>query len=118
MPLVKYEKLGLPREKGGWNIPSAVVLADTYALKTTLSFAVARKHPARKLMTHFFGVQGRLFLQAQLLGSKVLSPTPFSRQVIGIYRRLASLQLHTPLLETRNAKLTQVLLNSGCEAKN
>lgn len=36
MLLFKYEKLGLPREKGGWNIPSAVVLADTCALKTTL----------------------------------------------------------------------------------
>lgn len=50
--LVKCEQLGLPREKDGWNIPSAVVLADTYALKTTLRvLQLQEEQSARKLAT-------------------------------------------------------------------
>ncbi|KAH7938796.1 hypothetical protein HPB52_000431 [Rhipicephalus sanguineus] len=99
-PLVKYEQLGLPREKGGWNIPSAVVLAETYALKTTLRVLRLREeHPARKLATYFLGVQSRLFLQTQAPGPKAINPTPFYRHVIGIYKRIAHLNLDPPLLE-------------------
>ncbi|XP_037509007.1 uncharacterized protein LOC119385681 [Rhipicephalus sanguineus] len=119
-PLVKYEQLGLPRERGRWNIPSAVVLADTYALKTTLRVLQSPEaHPARKLATYFLGVQSRLFLQTQPPGPKAINPTPFYRHVIGIYKRIAQLNLDTPLLECRNTELAQELLvNSGCEAKN
>ncbi|KAH8036448.1 hypothetical protein HPB51_000550 [Rhipicephalus microplus] len=118
--LVKYEQLGLPREKGGWNIPSVIALADTYALKTTLKvLQLQEDHPARKLATYFLGVQGRLFLQTQPAGPKAIDPTPFYRHVVGIYKRIAALNLDTPILEVRNTELTQELLvNSGCEVKN
>ncbi|KAL3197688.1 hypothetical protein MRX96_014607 [Rhipicephalus microplus] len=83
--LVKYEQMGLPREKGGWNIASVVALADTYALKTTLKvLQLQEDHPARKLATYFLGVQGRLFLQTQPAGPKAINPTPFYRHVVGI----------------------------------
>ncbi|KAH8022732.1 hypothetical protein HPB51_002766 [Rhipicephalus microplus] len=109
--LVKYEQLGLPREKGGWNIPSVVALADTYALKTTLKvLQLQEEHPARKLATYFLGVQGRLFLQTQPAGPKAINPTPFYRHVVGIYKRIAALNLDTPILEVRNTELTQELL--------
>ncbi|KAH6946242.1 hypothetical protein HPB50_012373 [Hyalomma asiaticum] len=74
-------------------------------------------HPARKLATYFLGVWGRLFLPALPSGPKAFSPTPFYRHVVGIYKRIASLQLDTPLFEIRNTELAQELLvNSGCEA--
>ncbi|KAH7957829.1 hypothetical protein HPB52_023165 [Rhipicephalus sanguineus] len=106
--------------RGGWNIPSAVVLADTYALKTTLRvLQLPEEHPARKLATYFLGVQSRLFLQTQAPGPKAINPTPFYRHVNGIYKRIAQLNLDTPLLECQNTELAQELLvNSGCEAKN
>ncbi|KAH7963273.1 hypothetical protein HPB52_020420 [Rhipicephalus sanguineus] len=106
--------------EGGWNIPSAVVLADTYALKKTLRvLQLPEEHPARKLATYFLGVQSRLFLQTQPPGPKAINPTPFYRHVIRIYKRIAALNLDTPLLEYRNTELAQELLvNSGCEAKN
>ncbi|KAH8008660.1 hypothetical protein HPB51_000486 [Rhipicephalus microplus] len=112
--------LGLPREKGGWNISSVVALADTYALKTTLKvLQLQEDHPARKLATYFLGVQGRLFLQTQPAGPKAINPTPFYRHVVGIYKRIAALNLDTLILEVRNTELTQELLvNSGCEVKN
>ncbi|KAL3218754.1 hypothetical protein MRX96_050609 [Rhipicephalus microplus] len=63
--LVKYEHLGLPRGKGGWNIPSVVALAYTHALKTALKvLQLQEEHPTRKLATYFLGVQCRLFMHA------------------------------------------------------
>ncbi|KAH7939597.1 hypothetical protein HPB52_014807 [Rhipicephalus sanguineus] len=96
------------------------VFTDTYALKTTLRvLQLPEEHPARKLATYFVGVQSRLFLQTQPPGPKAINPTPFYRHVIGIYKRIAQLNLDTPLLECRNTELAQELLvNSGCEAKN
>ncbi|KAH7967611.1 hypothetical protein HPB52_000667 [Rhipicephalus sanguineus] len=96
------------------------VFTDTYALKTTLRvLQLPEEHPARKLATYFLGVQSRLFLQTQPPGPKAINPTPFYRHVIGIYKRIAQLNLDTPLLECRNTELAQELLvNSGCEAKN
>ncbi|KAH7944380.1 hypothetical protein HPB52_018803 [Rhipicephalus sanguineus] len=93
---------------------------NTYALKTTLRvLQLPEEHPARKLATYFLGVQSRLFLQTQASGPKVINPTPFYRHVIGIYKRIAQLNLDTPLLECQNTELAQELLvNSGCEAKN
>ncbi|KAH7946622.1 hypothetical protein HPB52_002142 [Rhipicephalus sanguineus] len=88
------------KQAGGWNIPSAVVLADTYALKTTLRvLQLPEEHPARKLATYLLGVQSRLFLQTQALGPKVINSTPFYRHVIGIYKPIAQPNLDTPLLE-------------------
>ncbi|KAH7969207.1 hypothetical protein HPB52_015905 [Rhipicephalus sanguineus] len=96
------------------------VFTDTYALKTTLRvLQLPEEHPARKLATYFLGVQSRLFLQTQPSGPKAINPTPFYGHVIGIYKRIAQLNLDTPLLECRNTELAQELLvNSGCEAKN
>ncbi|KAL3215717.1 hypothetical protein MRX96_051313 [Rhipicephalus microplus] len=77
------------------------------------------KHPARKLVTYFLGVQSRLFLKTQPPGPKALSSTPFYRHVIGIYRRVAALNLDTVLLDIRNPELAQQLLAyAGCEAEN
>ncbi|KAH6945482.1 hypothetical protein HPB50_008721 [Hyalomma asiaticum] len=73
-PLVKYERLSLPRQKGGWNIPSPVVLADIYAMKTTLRvLQLQEDHPARKLATYVLGVQSRLFFPSFPSGPKALS---------------------------------------------
>ncbi|KAL3216431.1 hypothetical protein MRX96_033075 [Rhipicephalus microplus] len=118
--LVKYEELGLPREKGGWNIPSVVALADAYALKTTFKvLQLQEEYPARKLATYFLAVQGRLFLETQSARPKVINPTPFYRHVVGIYKCIAALNLDTPLLEVRNKELTQELfVKSGFEVKN
>ncbi|KAH7939792.1 hypothetical protein HPB52_017451 [Rhipicephalus sanguineus] len=93
---------------------------EPYALKTTLRvLQLPEEHPARKLATYFLGVQSRLFLQTQPPGPKAINPTPFYRHVIGIYKRIAQLNLDTPFLECRNTELAQELLvNSGCEAKN
>ncbi|KAL3218697.1 hypothetical protein MRX96_050650 [Rhipicephalus microplus] len=35
-----------------------------------------------------------------------------------MYRRIAALNLDTPLLEIRNTNLAELVVNSGCEAKN
>ncbi|KAL3219805.1 hypothetical protein MRX96_005572 [Rhipicephalus microplus] len=95
--LVKYEQLELPCEKGGWNIPSVVGLADTYVLKTTLKvLQLQEEHPARKLATYFLGVQSRFFLQTQPAGPKAMNPTPFYRHVVGIYKSITALNLDTP----------------------
>ncbi|KAL3216428.1 hypothetical protein MRX96_033072 [Rhipicephalus microplus] len=118
--LVKYEQLGLPREEGGWNIPSVVAVADTYALKTTFKvLQLQEEHPARKMATYFLGVQGRLFLQTQPVGPKAINPTPFYRHVVEIFKCIAALNLDTSLLEVRNKELTQELfVKSGFEVKN
>ncbi|KAH6920095.1 hypothetical protein HPB50_028911 [Hyalomma asiaticum] len=89
-------------------------------MKTTLSVVQLQEdHPARKLATYFLGVQGRLCLPALPSGPKAFSPTPFYRHVVGIYKRIASLQLDTPLLEIRNTEMApELLVNSGCEAPN
>ncbi|KAH7961151.1 hypothetical protein HPB52_004330 [Rhipicephalus sanguineus] len=96
------------------------VFTDTYALKTTLRvLQLPEEHTARKLATYFLGVQSRLFLQTQPPEPKAINPTPFYRHVIGIYKRIAQLNLDNPLLEYLNTELSQELLvNSGCEAKN
>ncbi|KAH7939794.1 hypothetical protein HPB52_017453 [Rhipicephalus sanguineus] len=93
---------------------------EPYALKTTLRvLQLPEEHPARKLATYFLGVQSRLFLQTQPPRPKAINPTPFYRHVMGIYKHIAQLNLDTPFLECRNTELAQELLvNSGCEAKN
>ncbi|KAH6947107.1 hypothetical protein HPB50_017089 [Hyalomma asiaticum] len=89
-------------------------------MKTTLRvLELQEDHPARKLATYFLGVQSRLFFPSLPSGPKALSPTPFYRHVVGIYKRISSLQLDTSPLEIRNTELAQELLvNSGCEAPN
>ncbi|KAL3228386.1 hypothetical protein MRX96_048587 [Rhipicephalus microplus] len=48
-----------------------------------------------------------------------MNSTPFYRHVLGIYKRIAVLNLDIPILGVRNTELTQELLvNSGCESKN
>ncbi|KAH7964405.1 hypothetical protein HPB51_027353 [Rhipicephalus microplus] len=80
---------------------------------------IKEEHPARKLATYFLGVPGRLFLQTQPVGPKAISRTAFYRHVVEIYKRIAALNLDTPILEVRNTELTQELLvNWGCEVKN
>ncbi|KAH7940273.1 hypothetical protein HPB52_022593 [Rhipicephalus sanguineus] len=104
----------LSPEEGGWNIPLAVVLADTYALKTTLRvLQLPEEHPARKLATYFLGVQSRLFLQTQPPGPKAINPTPFYRHVIGIYKRIAALNLDTPLLDWLPGSIQDVVWRFG-----
>ncbi|KAL3225022.1 hypothetical protein MRX96_026159, partial [Rhipicephalus microplus] len=52
-------------------------------------------------------------------GPKALNATTLYSQVKAIYRRISTLYLDTPLLEIRDAELSrELLVNSGCEAKD
>ncbi|KAH9369037.1 hypothetical protein HPB48_002617 [Haemaphysalis longicornis] len=108
--LVKTGKLGLPRQFGGWNIPSVTNYAVTYALKSVLRVLdLQTGHPARQLCVYFLGAQARLFPQHTPDGPKATQPPPFYAKVIAAYKKLTTHNSQREVEDMRNIELAQKL---------